>query len=215
MKQTGFFKRLLSAVLFVALTLSALPVSAETTQYGYIVVPESSSDRVVNFRKNPNTNDNTNYPLARLPEYWVVEILGLKDVGGSMWYNVQANVGVNDGDPVKYETGFIKKDFVQLMTAAETADFQSRGGNFFRYASLVPEAESAIPPLPDPTVPASAAVQFYVMTIQNGVTLYREPGGIPPDISRRVRIGASVKPAMFPHRPLHRMRIKAERFLRL
>lgn len=175
MKQTGIFKRLIAAVLLAVMVLSAVPVAADQAQYGYIVIPNNSGDRVVNFRKNPNTNDNTNYPIARLPENWVVEVLGLKDVNGSEWYYVQANIGVGLDDPVIYETGFIKKEFVQLMTEQEATDFLSRGGNVFRYTSLIPDAPDDIPLLPTPTVAVTGSLKGYVITTQESVKLYTAP----------------------------------------
>ncbi|MBR3017738.1 MAG: SH3 domain-containing protein [Clostridia bacterium] len=175
MKQTGFFKRFIAVLLLMAMVLPAVPVSAAAGQYGYVVIPESSEDRVVNFRKNPNTKDNVNYPIARLPEYWVVEIMGLKDVNGTEWYQVQANIGVNEGDPVKYETGFIMAQFIRVMSDQEADDYLSRGGNYFRYSALGPQATDAIP-LMRPAVPASTLLKGYLITTVNNATLYNAAG---------------------------------------
>ncbi len=179
MKQTGNFRRIVSILLLMAMVLSAAPVFAAEQQYGYIVVPSSAKNRVVNFRRNPNNNDNTNYPLARLPEYWVVEILGLKNVGEDNWYYVQANIGVNAGDPVKYETGFIKEEYIHIMTEEEVAEFQSRGGNAFRFSTLVPESPDALPVIENlttsVTVPANATVKGYATVTKNDAKLYTAP----------------------------------------
>ena len=107
MKQTGLFKRLLSAVLFLALALSLLPAAQAEANHGYVVIPSVGGERVVNFRREPNTNDTANYPIARLPEYWVVEILGSEMRGNQRWYLVQANIGVGENDPVNYQTGYV------------------------------------------------------------------------------------------------------------
>ena len=74
MKQAGRMNRFLSIVLLAAMVLSLLPGQALATgeQYGYLVINNSSKNRVVNFRRLPNTNDNTNYPIAQIPEFWVV-----------------------------------------------------------------------------------------------------------------------------------------------
>ena len=181
MKQTGFFKRLIAVVLLIAMALPALPAAAAQGQYGYIVVPENSTDRVVNFRKRPNTNDNTNYPITRLPEYWVVEILALRTYNGEDWYYVQANTGVGPNDPAKYELGFIKAEFVWVMSDEEADDFLSGGGNYFRYVQLGPVATDAIPiitptPVPTPTLPPISLLKGYVITTVNNAPLYEAAG---------------------------------------
>ena len=63
----GFMKRILSLnrwislALLLALTASLLPAAAfADTQYGYVTVRKDLKDRVVNFRQEPNTNDDTN-----------------------------------------------------------------------------------------------------------------------------------------------------------
>ena len=98
MKQTEFFKRLFSAMLLIVMALSVLPTAQAEGQHGYVLIPGSEGEQVVNFRRDPNTDDNGNYPIARLPEYWVVEILGTEINGGRRWYRVQTNTGVGEND---------------------------------------------------------------------------------------------------------------------
>ena len=79
MKQKSMLNRIVAVALLLTLALSLLPAGGaaeSTTSHGYLVINNTSVNRVVNFRRQPNTNDDTNYPFARLPEYWVVEILG-------------------------------------------------------------------------------------------------------------------------------------------
>ena len=71
MKQTGRIRRFLSLALTLIMAVSLLPAAAAgegATQYGYLVIQSNTENRTVNFRRLPNTNDNTNYPLAHLPE---------------------------------------------------------------------------------------------------------------------------------------------------
>ncbi len=131
MKQTGLFKRLLSAVLFLALALSLLPAAQAEANHGYVVIPSVGGERVVNFRREPNTDDTANYPIARLPEYWVVEILGSEMRGNQRWYLVQTNIGVGENDPVKYQTGYVMAYYVKEMTSAEEELYSFIQGNYF------------------------------------------------------------------------------------
>ena len=131
MKETSQFKRFLSALLLAALVLSCVPAFAQAAekQYGYLVIQNQTVNRVVNFRRQANTNDDTNFPIARLPEYWVVEVLGSQTVGKTVWYKVSANINTAGSGPVNYQTGYIMASFVQLMTAQQQAAFLQNPGN--------------------------------------------------------------------------------------
>ena len=180
MKQTGMLNRIVSIALLLAMALSLLPAggAAEaTTNHGYLVINNTSVNRVVNFRRQPNTNDDTNYPIARLPEYWVVEILG-KEKG---WYKISANINTQGG-AANYQTGYVMEGFVKQMTVAEevewlanpTAKYQP-GVTALPAATVTPTAAAATA---SPTVgPAAGTVICYVRTVQNSVNLRETPAG--------------------------------------
>ena len=62
MKQWMSVKRWISLALLAALVCSLLPGIAlgEGGQYGYVTIRKDLKERTVNFRQEPNTNDNTN-----------------------------------------------------------------------------------------------------------------------------------------------------------
>ena len=63
MKQTGMLNRIVSIAQLLTMALSLLPAggAAEaTTSHGYLVINNTSVNRVVNFRRQANTNDDTN-----------------------------------------------------------------------------------------------------------------------------------------------------------
>lgn len=130
MKQTEFFKRLLSVMLLIAMAFSALPVARAEGQHGYVVIPGTEGERTVNFRRYANTNDTTNYPLARLPEYWVVEILGSRYTGTQFWYYVRTNTGVGENEPIHFQTGYVMGDYIKIMTDDEEAQYSMTQGNY-------------------------------------------------------------------------------------
>ena len=132
MKQTEFFKRLLAAVLLIVMALSALPVAQAEVQHGYVLLPGLGGDRVVNFRRDPNTDDNGNYPIARLPEYWVVEILAIEYKGTQKWFRVKTNTGTGVGEPENIQTGYVMADYIKVMTAEEEAAFSQISGSYYR-----------------------------------------------------------------------------------
>ena len=68
----GTLNRIISIALLLAMALSLLPAAGAAeavTTHGYLVIGSNSANRVVNFRRQPNTDDDANYPIARLPEY--------------------------------------------------------------------------------------------------------------------------------------------------
>lgn len=183
MKQTGFFNRLLAAVLFVVLVLSMAPVAQAETQHGYVLIPGTGGDRVVNFRRDPNTDDNANYPLARLPEYWVMEILGSITKGSQTWYHVQTNIGVGENDPVKYQTGYVMSNYVKVMSPEEEERYGFVQGNYFHtdpeagiytnFAADTPVKETI------PKIIPTGTVLGYVFIVNGDATIYDAPAGSP------------------------------------
>ena len=173
MKQWMSVKRWISLALLAALVCSLLPGIAlgEGGQYGYVTIRKDLKERTVNFRQEPNTNDNTNYPIAKLPEYWVVELLENQPVNrsGADWYHIRANVNV-DGGPAQYEKGYVMASFVTVMTAAQQeAWLKDQTSSFDPYQA---PAASAAPT----AVPAGSALGF-VRTIMDTVNLRLTPGG--------------------------------------
>ncbi|MBR5110792.1 MAG: SH3 domain-containing protein [Clostridia bacterium] len=192
MKQTGFFKRIATVALLIAMVLSAVPTAGSEVQHGYVVLPSNVSERVVNFRKEANTNDNTNYPIARLPEYWVVEILGRKSTGTTDWYYVRTNIGVAEGDKVQYSYGFVMAKYIQAMTDSEEALYRQNQGNTFIPAAPVqvfdadPEGEDNIPigsfSDSDTMLTVEKEPIGYVRVSKSGVNLRDKPGGTSIDV---------------------------------
>ncbi len=188
MKQTGLFKRLLSAVLFLALALSLLPAAQAEANHGYVVIPGVGGERVVNFRREPNTNDTANYPIARLPEYWVVEILGSEMRGNQRWYLVQANIGVGENDPVNYQTGYVMAYYIKEMTPAEEELYSFIQGNYFHadnenleqnstYTQFAPSESSGSGTIPK--IIPTGTVLGYVFIITDNAAIYNEAAGSP------------------------------------
>ncbi len=192
MKQTGSFKRIVTVALLMAMVLSAVPLAQAETQHGYVVIPSDVSERVVNFRRQANTNDDTNYPLARLPEYWVVEILGRKNMGTTDWFYVAANIGVAAGDPVKVEYGYVMAKYIQPMTDEQEAAYsQSRGNTFIPTApAQVFDSDTAgSDNLPIVDFSESETVLTvdkepigYIRITKSGVNLRDKPGGTSKDV---------------------------------
>ena len=175
-------KRLIAIALLLTMTLSLLPAAhAEDKQYGYLVINNTSKNRVVNFRRQANSNDNTNYPIARLPEFWVVEVLGQeKD-----WYKISANINLTGVGAANYQTGYVMASFLKLMTAEEQAAWLANPTSTYRpgvtaapapVITAVPTAVPAVSALPT-AVPSSGAVLGYLRTVQPKVNLRETPGG--------------------------------------
>ena len=170
MKQTDFFKRLVSAMLFIVMAISALPVAQAEVQHGYVLLP-SSREGAVNFRRDPNTDDNANYPLARLPEYWVVEILGSEYVGSQKWLRVSTNTGTGVGDPEKIQTGYVMADYIKVMTAEEEAAYSLMTGSYYR-----PGVNMSNPKRPDDWAAGEHAYVLIPGTTENReVNFRRDP----------------------------------------
>ena len=169
-------------VLLAAMVLSLLPGQSLATgeQYGYLVINNSSKNRVVNFRRLPNTNDNTNYPIAQIPEFWVVEILGDVTQNGIPWKQVRVNVNTSGTGAAQYETGYIMATFVQAMTAAEQTEWLKHPTSSFTPAAPATEAETA---------PAPSTSEGYVRTIVDKVNLRKTPGGKVLNENNKIPLG--------------------------
>ena len=106
-------------MLLIALVTALLPAVSlgEDPLYGYVTIKSDLKNRVVNFRQAPNTDDDVNYPIARLPEFWVVELLEKQTVtrNGVAWYHIRANINL-DGGPVQKEDGYVMASFLTVMT---------------------------------------------------------------------------------------------------
>ena len=165
--------RFLSVVLLAAMVLSLLPGQALAAgeQYGYLVINNSSKNRVVNFRHLPNTNDNTNYPIAQIPEFWVVEILGDVTENGIPWKQVRVNVNTSGTGAAQYETGYIMASFVQAMTAAEQTEWLKAPTSSFN-----PAPASVSAPVTEPAADPGKS-EGYVRTIVDKVNLRKTPAG--------------------------------------
>lgn len=148
MKQKGTLNRIVSIALLLAMALSLLPAGgAAEVQHGYLVINNNSANRVVNFRAQPNTNDNTNFPIARLPEYWVVEVLSHQ----TGWYKVYANINTTGGAE-DYRNGYVMDTFLKVFTAEEEYDWLMNPTVMYVPGGSAAQATST----PTPT-PASAA----------------------------------------------------------
>ncbi len=171
--------RITAAALALILALSLVPAgTAESTgEYGYVVINNNSVNRVVNFRRQANTNDDTNYPIARLPEYWVVEILGHE----KGWYRIKANVNLQGTAP-EYQTGYVMEQFLHPMTSEETAVWlQNPTAKYVPGgvpAPAQPTAQPAAPAVQTPTaVPGADAPLGYIRLVRPQVNLRETPGG--------------------------------------
>lgn len=172
-------KRFIALTLLLAVALSAMPAPgmAETeARYGYLVIPNTLKNRVVNFRRQANTNDNSNYPIARLPEYWVVQVVGEKTAGGVKWYQATANINTDGNGAANYQSGYLMASFVTLMSEAEVAQWRASGKNTYQPASAVPTAPTQAPAGPT-AAPAPSGALGYLRTVQPGVNMRETPGG--------------------------------------
>ena len=157
MKRLTSLNRWIALALLIALVGTMLPAVSvgEETLYGYVTIKTDLKNRVVNFRRAPNTNDDTNYPIARLPEFWVVELLEKQTVtkNGVTWYHICANVNL-DGGPAQKEEGDVMASFITVMTAEEQAAWQANPADTFQPAPQpTPTYNICVsqPPTPPPT----------------------------------------------------------------
>ena len=179
MKQTGRIRRFLSLALTLIMAVSLLPAAAageSATQYGFLVIQSNTENRTVNFRRLPNTNDNTNYPLAHLPEYWVVQVLASAKGSGEDWYQVLANVNTSGGT-AQYRTGYVMAKYVTLMTVQDyTAWINSSSSTYRPGAQPAQQPTQAPDAVVSPTQPP-VGMSGFIRTIQQGVNLRESPDG--------------------------------------
>ena len=121
-------RRIVSFLLAALMVCAMLPVTAMAEDFprlGYIVIPNASRNRVVNFRVRPGSSDY----IDLLPEYWVVKVTGLVTSGEKKWYAVAAKPA-NFASPVTRD-GYIMADYVQLMTPDEETRYYVDPGDYF------------------------------------------------------------------------------------
>ena len=162
MKNTGVIKRLLSWLLLSVMVLTALPLTAGAAEgmYAYLVIPNDTKNRVVNFRPQPGSSDY----IDLLPEYWVVEVIGTTKYSGKEWY--QVNTRLATFNKTQTRTGYIMASFVHLMDAAEQALYLSNPGQTF-----VPGGSG--------DQPQTDEYSDYVVTVMDGVPFRVSIGGDP------------------------------------
>ena len=178
MKQTGRIRRFLSLALTLIMAVSLLPAAAageSATQYGYLVIQSNTENRTVNFRRLPNTNDNTNYPLAHLPEYWVVQVLASAKGSGEDWYQVLANVNTSGGT-AQYRTGYVMAKYVTLMTVQDYTAWINSMSSTYRPGVQPAQPTQAPDAVVSPTQPP-VGMSGFIRTIQQGVNLRESPDG--------------------------------------
>ena len=192
MKKTGLVNRMISMALLLAMVLTLLPSSALAAegdkQYGYLVIRNDSKNRVVNFRRNPNTNDNGNFPIARLPEGWVIEVLGSQTEGKTVWYRVSADTNLTGVGSANYQTGYIMADFVQLFTEEQQAAW------LLNPVKNYTASGASVTPSPTPTATATntaapGAVLGYVRTVVDKVNMRQEPSGTVINEKNQIPVG--------------------------
>ena len=169
-------KRVLSMALMLAMLCTLLPLGTTAvaeSQYGYLVIRNTTVNRVVNFRKAPNQNDNTNYPIDRLPEFWVVEVLGEETKSGTKWCRVSCPTTQSS----QAVTGYVMASFVQLMTADEQAAWLAAGSPSIMpgQSGGSPTAAPAVTPTPTPALPGTA-IGFVQLTLDK-VNMRLTPAG--------------------------------------
>jgi hypothetical protein len=213
MKQKGTLNRIVSIALLLAMALSLLPTGgAAEAQHGYLVINNNTTNRVVNFRAKPNTNDNTNFPIARLPEYWVVEVLSHQ----TGWYKVTANINTAGGTP-DYRTGYVMDTFLKQMTAEEENAWRMNPTATYKPGGSSQDATPTPTPTPTATgntivpeltygrvtadevffrktastsgdywtkLPAGWMLTVLDVTVKNGITWYKVKGNIPTNLTR-------------------------------
>ena len=136
MRNTGVFKRLLCWVVLSVMLLTAIPFTAGMAegQYAYLIIPNDTTDRVVNFRPKAGSSDY----IDRLPEFWVVEITGTQTYQKKLWYKVST---CTTGSSYK-RTGYIMADFVKPMDEMELALYLSDPGQKFIPIGTVIDTDS-------------------------------------------------------------------------
>lgn len=180
-------KRLVSLVLMAAMILSLVPARAgepEKVRMGYIVIHNTTTNRVVNFRPKPGSTDY----LDQLPEYRVVEILEDTTWGKVAWYKAKP-YGSNT-------VGYLMAEFVQEMNDAERAEWELTKSQTYRPGqSAAPVSTQTPTPVPGSTigpvaspVPASAA-KGYIRTVLDKVNLRQTPGGTSLNENNQIPLG--------------------------
>ncbi len=181
-------KRWISLVLLAAMVLSLAPAQAAETEkvrMGYIVIRNTTTNRVVNFRPKPGSTDY----LDQLPEYRVVEILEDATYNKTAWYKAKPY-----GSTV---VGFLMAEFVQEMNDAERAEWELTKGQLYRpgMSSVTPVPSATPTPTPGvviisaPTTAPASAAKGYIRTVLDKVNLRQTPGGISLNENNQIPLG--------------------------
>ena len=162
MRNTGMLKRLIALALMAAMILPLAPLTAAaevTAEYGYLVIDNPAvADRTVKFRPQPGSTDY----VENLKEGWVMQILGTTSYKGDLWYSAK--------NPSSNKTGYVKGNFMQLMTADEINAWLANPVQPLQTAGSAPTPT----PAPAPSVGEGLG---YVRTILDGVNLRVSPAG--------------------------------------
>lgn len=174
MRKMGGLVKGLALVLMLLMAVTLMPgkeAVAEDTAYGYLVIHNTTTNRVVNFRPRPGTSDY----ISRLPEGLVMEILDTTTYNKVLWYKVE---NLDSG-----RVGYIHGDFMEPMDAGEVALWQAAGTELYpSYVGPVstPVPEGTVPPAntPLPTeAPDAGSLGQYVITTAGGVNVRKTPDG--------------------------------------
>lgn len=164
MKKMGGLGKLMTVMLLTVMLAALFPAAqAEGAQYGYLVINNTTQNRVVNFRPSPGT---TNY-IARLPEGLVMEVLGTTTKNSVKWYQVAR---LSDG-----RQGYIHGDFLHEMNAVEMDAWAQAGTELFpSYVSGGVQPTAA--PTQAPTAPPSAGSK-YIRLVKDKVNIRKTANG--------------------------------------
>lgn len=159
MMKSGWMTRLIALVLLAAMVLSLAPMTAMaevTTAYGYLIIENQAvEDRTVLLRPTPGSTDYED----RIKEGWVMEILGTQTYKGELWYSAK--------NPTTGKQGYVKGNYMQLMTADEIAEWIDGG-------QIQPKPAPVVTPTPAPSTGTGLG---FVRTIADSVNLRATPAG--------------------------------------
>ena len=158
MRKSGILTRMLALVLMAAMILPLAPLTAAaeaTAEYGYLIIDDQTIlDRTVKFRPTPGSTDY----VEILQEGWVMQVQNTVTYKGELWYGAK--------NPDSGKTGYIKGNFMQLMTSDEAAEWLA--------APVQPRPIVVV--TPTPVTPPGAGLGF-VRTIADKVNLRVAPAG--------------------------------------
>lgn len=148
---------MLALVLMAVMILPLAPLTAaaeSTAEYGYLFIEDQAiEDRRIKFRPAPGSTDY----VENLSEGWVMQILGTTSYKGELWYSAK--------NPSTQKTGYIKGDYMQLMTADEITQWLA--------SPVQPKPLNVVTPSPAPT--SSGTGLGFVRTTTDSVNLRIAP----------------------------------------